>query len=193
MMRSCCRCRLAVKPVRLLVRLSTNATARSAPSFINSFRTTTRRSRHTWRRRVRPCRRMSSASLRTTSGAAGSSTGSCGSAAIAAMPSSWWRSAANAGGCSGHPALRSSGQPSAVQNRSRRFCLFKLWRPAHGRERGVAGGRGVPRAAGAAVGAERSVRVALPLREPPCHHGLGARHLLPLHRHAPDQEGGVCP
>jgi hypothetical protein len=34
---------------------------------------------------------------------------------------------------SGHPALRPSGQPSAVQNRSRRFCLPELRRPANGR------------------------------------------------------------
>ncbi|MEZ5555274.1 MAG: transposase [Haliea sp.] len=41
------------------------------------------------------------------------------------------------------------------------------------------------------MGAERPLSAALPVRQPPRCHGPGARHRLPLHRHAPDQEGGV--
>lgn len=93
------------------------------------------------------------------------STVSCACAATVAMPSTWWRSVATAG------------------------LLPELWRPAQGRERGTTGGRGLSRAAGAPVGVERPVPVALPVCEPPQGHGPGAGHCLPLHRHAPGREG----
>jgi len=51
--------------------------------------------------------------------------------------------------------------------------LPDLRRLADGQERGVAGGRGFSRAAGAAVGVERSVPVALPICEPPRGGGIG--------------------
>ena len=41
------------------------------------------------------------------------------------------------------------------------------------------------------MGAERPLSAALPVRQPPRCHGPGARHCLPLHRHAADQESGV--
>ena len=69
--------------------------------------------------------------------------------------------------------------------------LSQLRRATHGRECRAAGRRGVTGTAGAPMGAERPLSVALPVRQPPRGHGPGARHCPPLHRHAPDQEGGV--
>ena len=43
------------------------------------------------------------------------------------------------------------------------------------------------------VGAERSVPVALAVREPHRRHGTGAGDRLPLRRHAPGEEDGVFP
>ncbi len=71
--------------------------------------------------------------------------------------------------------------------------LSELRRPTHGGERRAAGRRGVSRTAGEPVGVERAVSVALPVCQPPRDHGRCARYCLPLHRHAPDQEGGVLP
>jgi hypothetical protein len=63
--------------------------------------------------------------------------------------------------------------------------LPQLRRPAHGRERGAPGRRGVTGTAGAPVGVERPVSAAFPIRQPSCRDGAGAGHRLPLHRHAP--------
>jgi len=62
---------------------------------------------------------------------------------------------------------------------------------AHGRDRAVSGGSRPASRAGAPVGVKRSAPVASPVRKPPRGRGPGARHRLPRHHHAPDQEGGV--
>jgi hypothetical protein len=67
--------------------------------------------------------------------------------------------------------------------------LPQLRHPTHGRECRAAGRRGLSRAAGAPMG--RPLSVAFPVRQPPRGHGSCARQRLPLHRHAPDPEGGV--
>ncbi len=51
-MRSCCRYRLAGKPVQALVRFSTNATGRSRPFSIRSLNNTTRISCQRWKCRI---------------------------------------------------------------------------------------------------------------------------------------------
>jgi hypothetical protein len=69
-MRSCCRCRVAGKPVRTVARLATRATGRNRPFFTSLSRNTTLRSRPIWRRRAGPCPGMSSRRSKITSDAA---------------------------------------------------------------------------------------------------------------------------
>ena len=90
------RRRLARTPVRALVRVSTSAIARNAPSFTSLSRNTISRSRPTRQHRVRPYRGLSSGRSRTTSSTVGSSLGSCGDVATPVMPSTWSLFAANA-------------------------------------------------------------------------------------------------
>lgn len=119
--------------------LPTFGTGPNRRSCINWSNGITRNSPSSWPSKARPCHAMSPESLRTTSNAVVWNTGFCASAASPAILRSWSPSVANVGGYSGLPALRPSGRPSAVQNRSRRFCLSQLRRKAYGRQRGAAG------------------------------------------------------
>ena len=184
-MRSCCRYRLAGKPVRVSARRYTRAIARSAPSFISLCRNIIPRSRPTWRRRARSCRGMWSRSSRLTSSAAALSTGSCGCAATPVMPSIWSPSAAKSA-----VFVRAVGRgawPTSAVMHEVEQCRSNC------RERRAAGGRGVSRTARASVGVECPVSVAFPVREPPSHHGPGVGHRLPLHRHPPDSRRSGFP
>ena len=65
---------------------------------------------------------------------------------------------------SGHPALRPVGQPAAVQNRPRRFCLPELRCAPDGGRSGLVGRRSVAPRTDAAMGAKRSIHIALSIR-----------------------------
>ena len=69
--------------------------------------------------------------------------------------------------------------------------LPELRGAAHGRERSLAGRRGVARAASAPVGAEFPVPTAFPVCQLARDHGPGAGHRLPRDRDAPGQASGI--
>ena len=82
---------LAGKPVRALVRRSTSATVRNAPSYISLLKIAIPRSRPTWRRRERRWRATLSASSRRTSNAGALNMVFYEFGAKLVTPSSFWR------------------------------------------------------------------------------------------------------
>jgi len=80
--------------------------------------------------------------------------------------------------------------PGGVQLQTPRL-LSQRWGTTYGRKRRVTGGRGFAGTAHAPMGAQLPVSAAVPVCQPTDHHGPGARHRLPMHRHAPGQEGWV--